>query len=330
MLVSMRTRVSLLLIGCAFVLLGAVRSASAATASKITIDPAAPTTTADAAITFTVIATNTDGTTTNVSTQTTLSTNDPRGSVANNVYTPGAVGTWNVQASYQSLQATASVTVTAGSVQEIVINPNSDPEQTFIGATTTFSTALYDKQSNVVSSQTATWSVLGEIGTINDKGVFTPVKVGTGKIQAKVGDITGQISVVVNAAPVANTNTAVVVKNTNTPATNANVNTSTTTNTNTSTTTTTTKAACTTLKPWAWSLMLVLFFVVIAILYALVPVTAIWPAVIGLAGAAALAFIQRKYGCGGQPWWPWIVTLGAIALTAAALQFRPKHTDLPQ
>lgn len=339
MTVSMRMRVSLTIFSCALLLLGAVRSVSAATVSKITIDPATPTTTADTAVTFTITATNTDATTTNISSQTTLSTNDPLGSVKNTVYTPGKVGTWNIQADYQSLQATTTVTVTPGAVKEIVINPNSDPEQAYIGSTVSFAATPYDAKSNVVTGQTITWSVIGENGTVTNKGVFTPTKIGTGKVQAVLGDITGQVSVVANAAIVTNTNTAVTNTSTNAPggsgsAGNANTNTASiaavNVNANSDSTTAATNSKCTTLKPWAWSLMLVLFFAVIAVLYALVSITAIWPAIIALAGAAVLAYIQRKYGCGAQAWWPWVITIGTVVLSAAAMQFRPKNTSLPQ
>lgn len=305
--------------------------AHAVTAPSLSITPATTTVTADQPVTFTVTMTNSDGTTSDVSTAATLSTDDPRGTIEKNVYQPGKVGSWSVQAGYQSLNATATVTVTPGAIQEIVINPNSDPEPTLVGTVKTFNAVAYDAQSNIVPDQTFNWSVVGDIGTISADGVFLPKTVGTGKVQAAVGTVSAQVSVAVNAAPVvnANTNTATTTTNTNTSTTNDNTNTSTNTNTDTTAPATTT-TSCTTLKPWAWTLMLVLFLLVVAVLFALVPVTKVWPVIVALAASAVLAYIQRKYACDTSPWWAWVITLGTVALSAAALQFRPKQPPLQQ
>lgn len=304
-------------------------AAAAGPATKITLDPAAPSITADSAQTFKVLATAADGTSTDITGQSTLSVDDPTGAVAGATYTPGKAGSWTVQAVYQSFTATGSVTVTAGAVKEIVINPNSDPEQTYIGTDKTFTATIYDAKNNIISGQTVKWTVLGENGTIDNRGVFVPKKAGTSKIQAAIGDVTGAVSVVVNPALVtnSNTNTAPVTANTNSVT---NTNTANTNSANTNSTivqsTDNPTTSCTSLKPWAWILMLIVFMIVVAVLYALVPVTQIWPAVAALAIAALLAYIQRKYSCGGQAWWAWVVTLGTIALTAVALQMRPKET----
>lgn len=314
-----------------------IRPASAAgPATKIIIDPAAPSITADGTQTFKVLAVAADGTSTDVTGQSTVSANDPTGTVAGATYTPGKAGSWTVQAVYQSFTATAAVTVTPGAVKEIAVNPNSDPEQSYIGTNVQFTATVYDTKNNIISGQTAIWSVLGENGTINSAGIFVPKKAGTSKVQAAIGDVTGTVSVVVSAPVVTNTNTSAIVTNTaktnvkisNTNSSNTNVADADTANTNTAITETTeaTTKSCTSLKPWAWVLMLIIFLLIVAVLYALVPVTQIWPAVAALAVAAALAFIQRKYSCGDQAWWAWVVTLGTVALTATALQMRPKNT----
>lgn len=314
-----------------------VRAAGPVT--SITITPTSTSITADQMQTFVVNAVAADGTVTDVTTQSTLSMNDPRGSVAGAVYLPGKAGTWTIQATYQSFTASASVIVTPGVVKEVNVNPNSDPEQTISGNTVTFTATAFDGHSNIVANQNPSWSVIGTIGTVSGKGVFTAGQIGTGKVQASLGSVTGQVSVVVNAAPVTTTNTntttvtntapaPIVIKNTNTVS---NVNRITNLEiTNTSTVSApvvaTPNAACTTLKPWAWTLMLVMFFLVVISLYALVSVTKIWPAVIALILSAGLAYIQRHYGCGEQQWWAWVITLGTVAITAAVLRMYPNQT----
>lgn len=296
---------------------------AAGTTTKITLDPAVATVTADQPQTYKVLATASDGTMTDVTDQSTLSTNDPTGQAVGAVYTPGQVGSWSVQASYQSFTATAAVTVTPGAVVDVVVNPNSNPEQITINTTAAFTALAYDAKNNIVSGATVTWSVIGPIGTIDAHGVFSAKSVGTGKVQAVSGTVTGQVSLVVSQPVV--TNTAAVVKNTNTPK-NTNTGNVNAAITNASAATKTSSSSCTTLKPWAWILLLVVFMFVVALLYALVPVAEIWPVVVALIAAGVLAYIQRKYACHGQLWWAWVVTLGTLALTGLAWQMNPKKT----
>ncbi len=330
-----------------------MRPVSAATVSSIAILPSTATITADQTQAIKVIATNTDGTTLDVTPAATLSSNDALGTITNAVFTPGVAGTWTIQAAYQSFTATATIQITAGQVQEIVINPNSDPEPTVIGSNKTFTAKVYDGHNDIIPGATVTWSVIGTIGTISTSGVFAPTTVGTGKVQATVGTITGQVGVVVASTPATNTNIAMTNGNVNsntaasttntsvntnmTKPTNGNVNTNiaitnnnlnATTNaavTNLQSASTSTDKSCSTLKPWVWIVLLIVFLIVVALLYTLVPIIQIWPAIVALAGAALLAYIQRKYGCGGQTWWAWVVTLGTLAFSAAAMKLQPKH-----
>ncbi len=312
------------------------KSAQAAgPAVKIVLDPSAAAITADQTQTFKVMSVAADGTTVDVTSQATLSTDDPLGKVSAVVYTPGKTGVWTVQAVYQSFTTSAAVTVAPGAVKEIVVNPNSDPEQTYLGTNVKYAAAVYDGHSNIISGQTLVWSVVGDIGSIDATGTFKPAQVGTGKVQAAVGDVIGQVSVVVNAALVTNTtttNTAVTNTAANANAnqnTNAAANTNITATNNTNATVSTETAAtdaCTTMKPWVWTLLLLIFLLAVAVLYALVPVTKIWPVVAAIVAAGALAFIQRQYACGTQVWWAWVIVLGTIVLSAVALQMRPKNT----
>lgn len=304
--------------------LGFRTAAAAGPTTKIVVTPATPTIISGQTQAFTVMAYAADNTAVDVTDQTTFSANDPLGSFTTNVYTAGKIGAWTVQASFQSFTATATVTVTPGAVKDIVVNPNSEPEQTTIGTNAKFTATAYDAKNNIIANQAVTWSVLGTVGTIDAQGIFVPKTIGTGKVQAAVGDVVGQVSVAVNAAPVVNTNTAPVVKNTNTTNSNT-VNTNTAVVTKDDTTNETT--SCTTLRRWAWTLLLVIFLLATAILYALVPVTKIWPVAAALAVAAVLSFVQRKYDCtNGQAWWAWVMMIGTLALSAVALQLRPKNT----
>ncbi len=302
--------------------------------TKIVLDPATATITADQTQTFKVMAIAADGSSVNVTDQSTLSVNDPLGKVAGAVYTPGKAGSWAIQASFQSFTTTAPVTVTAGAVKEIVINPNSDPEPAYLGTNVKFTATAYDAKNTILTDQKVVWSVIGENGSIDERGVFVPKKIGTGKVQAAVGPVIGQVSVVVNEAIVANTN----VTTTNTVANTSPKNVNTITNSKASNanttantaviapTTNTATTSCTTLKPWLWIVLLIIFLIAVAILFALVPVTMIWPVVIALIAAVILALIQRKYDCHGQAWWAWVLLLGTIALASAALMMRPKNT----
>ncbi len=321
-------------------LVGGPTVQAASPTAKISVTPATETITADQTQTYTVTATAADGTTKDVTADSTLSMNDPLGTVTGATYHPGKAGDWTVQATYQSFTATAAVTVTPGAPAEVTVNPNSDPEQAYLGATVKFSATVYDSHSNVVAGSTVTWSVVGDIGTIDKTGVFTPTKLGTGKVQAKVGNVVGEVAVQTNAALPTNANTAAnnntntakkttTAKNANT-ATNENANVNTTvvnvnaseTNTNLSAAASTT--ACTTLKTWVWVVILLAFLGAVLILYSFVPATAIWPVIAALIGAGVLAFVQRKYGCGEQGWWAWIVTLGTIVLTAFNIRMKQR------
>lgn len=349
----MKTTHSWRILVTATVALFAARSAMAASpTTSIALTPATVTLNADQSQTFVVTATHADGTTADVTSGSGLSNDDPLGSMTGSTYHPGKVGAHTIQATFQSFKATATVTVTPGAVAEIVINPNTDPEQTYIGRTQKFTATLYDSHSNVVTGTAVTWSVIGDVGTIDKNGVFTPTTVSTGKIQAKVGYIVGEVAVQVNQALPTNTNTVVTsttantnaatnkntnaTKNANVGNANSNRNTNAATvnatkNTNVSsasqsTTATTTK--CTTLKTWVWVIILIVFLAAVAVFYGLFPVTAIWPVLVALVAAGVMAYVERKFGCGSQNWWTWVVTLGTIILTALGLRQPPKKTTM--
>lgn len=325
----MRNRLlSLFAIGVLATLCSLPHATRAAT-TGITLTPGTTTVASGHALTFVVSTVDSTTSSSDVTSASALSTNDPSGTISGATYTGGKVGSWTVQASYQSFVATATVTVTPGDVAEVVVNPNSDPEVILTGTKKRFSAQAFDRSSNIIDGATFTWSVIGPVGSIDDSGVFTPSTVGTGKVQAMVGTVTGQVAVSIQQAPVSNTNTSVTTTNT---TTNQNTNTTkntnmsvSNTNTSKSTATNTSTSTCTTLKTWVWTLILVVFLVAVAVLYGFVPVTKIWPVAAALIGAAVLAYVQRKYDCSLQNWWAWVVTLGTVALSALAIRSTPMN-----
>lgn len=331
---------SILLLG-----LQASRVNAAGPATSISVAPNTATITADQTVVFTVTATDAGGNTTNVTADSTLSTNDPSGSVVGATYHAGKVGQWKVQVDYQSFTTSATVTVTPGALAEIDINPNSDPEIVSLGNSRTFRAQGYDQHDNVVTDFSPTWVVGGSIGTIDTNGKFVATTAGTGTVEARSpSGVIDQVAITVrDAVPssTVNTNTSVNTNTTSTTNQNSNlngttngntntvVNTNTTlqpsnTNTNTSTTPLSPTLKCTTMKNSLWVLMVIGYLALVALLFAFIPVTRIWPAVIALSGAIALIFIHRNYGCSILPWWPWVMTLGTVGLTMLALRQAPK------
>ncbi len=320
----------------------AIARPSLAATTKITIDPTAASVPSGHTVSFVVKAVDANGSSTDVTGQTVFSTNDPKGTLTGATYMAGQAGSWTIQAAYQSFVTTAAVTVTPGSIAEIEINPNSDPEIIFTGTSKKFTARAFDARSNEIPGVNFVWSVAGSNGTVSSSGVFAATTVGTGKIQAQANGVTGQVSVDVEPAPVATTNTSTtnantnthlttntnssVNQNTNAAAVNSNANTNSVSNTNTTAAPVTTTTPCTSLKPWVWTLILIIFLIAVAVLYGFVPVTKIWPVIIALVGAGVLAYVQRKYDCSLQTWWAWVVTLGTIALTALAIRSKPMMT----
>lgn len=309
---------------------------------SISVSPASATISADDTQAYTVQAKDSSNASTDVTSASTVSVDDPLGSLTSNTYHPGKAGAWTIQAVYQSFTATAKVTVTAGALKELAINPNSDPEFVDLQQKKTFAVQGFDAHSNVVSGITPTWSVVGSIGTIDKNGVFTATTIGTGKVKVAVDTVTAEIPVVVKEATVtnsnANTNSATNANaNTNSSANvngaNANGNTNATTNSNVNATNANTNSAgtsddqgatkCTTLSTWLWVLILVVFLIAVSILYALFPVTKIWPAVIGLGGAIILVIVHRNYGCSQLAWWDWVMALVTLGVTILAVRQLP-------
>lgn len=330
----MQTRYLWRALGFSILLLGLGRSAIAAgPATSISVTPATATVNADESVTFVVTATDAQGAATTVTADSVFSTDDPVGSMAGAVYNAGKVGQWTIHVAYQSFTTTATVTVTPGALAEIDVNPDTQPEVVVLGKFRTFKAKGFDQHNNVVTDFVPTWVVSNNIGTIDENGKFTATNVGTGTVEARsASGVIDQVAVTVREpAPEttnANTNTAAPISNTNAANVNAapaNTNSAVNANTNSSSAPLTNETiACTTVKNSIWVLIVVGYLALVALLFAFIPVTKIWPALITLGGAIALVVVYRSYGCSVLPWWPWVLTLGTVGLTLLALRQSPK------
>ncbi len=122
---------------------------------------------------------------------------------SNGVFTAGpTAGTYpdTVRAKAEGISGYASVTVTAGALNHIVVTPSSvtlAPE-----GTQSFTATGYDQYDNEISGLSFTWSVVNGGGTVDSNGVFTAgPTAGTypDTVQATAEGISGYASVTVTA-----------------------------------------------------------------------------------------------------------------------------------
>lgn len=316
----------------------AVHPASAAgVATSIEVTPKSATITADERITFGVTAVDAQGQKSDVTSASTFSVDDPRGVFEKSIYQAGKVGVWTVTITYQSLTTTANITVRPGALDEISINPNSDPETIALGTKRTFIGHAFDADNNDILDTPITWSTDASVGAISSRGVFTPSAVGNGHVRATSGSVTASVPVRVigtlttEIPPAATSSGASGSSGGTTKNNNANSNTAVNTsntnateNINASDGASTAAVACSTGKAWLWIFLLAALLGAIALLFSFFPVSAIWPVVAALAAAAVLVYLQRNYGCDAQRWWGWLAIVGTVALTMLAIrQFPP-------
>lgn len=323
-----------------------VAGASAQTTTEIQIAPGTAAVSSDVTIPFTVHAILSDGSTKDVTAEATFSENDPFGALSGNVYFPGMVGTWSVQAVYRGFSVQASITVTEGTLAEIIINPNTNPEVIRMGGTRAFSAEGFDMDNNPLPGIDPVWAVQGGLGTISEDGVFTPTKIGEGTITASIGDVTQTVRVEVKdiaaESQPANTNTSTGT-GTNTNATGAG-NTNQTgevlgeeiaqTNTNTATNENenvnaaapseeTTTEECSTYAWWIWWIGILAYLGLLVAYYFFVQRRndlTVWLVPIVLTGGALWAFFALT--CSGHFLWvPWVVVIGGLLVTL----FRPRE-----
>jgi hypothetical protein len=110
---------------------------------------------------------------------------------------PGAYAN-TVRATANGVSGTASVTVTVGALDHVVVSP---PSVTLVpGGIQPFAAAGYDRYENVVSGLTYTWTVANGGGTIDASGVFTAGTVPgayPNTVQATANGVSGYATVVV-------------------------------------------------------------------------------------------------------------------------------------
>ena len=292
-------------------------------AVRLSVTPNSVGLTADQTATLQVTAYDAKNVATDVTGVTTFTTSDPRGSFSGATYNPGKVGLWTIGVKAEGLNASVAVTVTAGKLAELQINPNSTPERVALTTTRTYTITGFDADNNIVAVDAPVWSVTKERGTITATGVFTPTDEGTGSISVTSGSVTTSVQLEVYKRPA-----VVLGPITNTSNSNANSNTNTSTNINSTTNSpasdTPITSSCSARKNWLWGLILLAILGGSALLFAFVSVTKIWPAAIVLGVAALAAILEHRYGC-GNAWWSWIVILGSAALTGFAYQQAPKQ-----
>lgn len=297
--------------------------AHAITATRISVTPSSASLTADQETAFQVTAVDEQGASSDVTGEAVFTTDDPRGSFSGAVYQAGKVGRWFVGVRAAGQQATVAIIVTTGKLDSLVINPNSAPERVAVNTSRAFSVQGYDQNNNLVEAKNVSWSVSSSLGTINSSGVFSAKQIGEGTITATSGSIKQSVAVAVTEKPVATIGEATNANGNS----NSSVNTNSGTNTNSSVATpneTDDATACSARATWVWGLVLLLLLGGSALLYAFVPVTAIWPAALSLGLAAIVSVIQYRSDC-SLAWWPWVATLGCAVLAMFAYQQTPRE-----
>ncbi|MBU0569122.1 PEGA domain-containing protein, partial [bacterium] len=147
---------------------------------SLSLSPKTATTTADGSITFMAIAKDSNGNTWTVTCKTIFSGNDPIGTMSANIYYPGKVGTRIITATYTTLMATATVSVSHGSATIISISPQD--LSTYVGVSTNYSATGTDTDGNSFGVL-ATFAITAGAGTFTDNK-FEAGSAGTYEITA--------------------------------------------------------------------------------------------------------------------------------------------------
>lgn len=298
----------------AVLMVGGHSAAAVGAIVNITISPSTVSVAAGSTQAFTVEGVDANGAKADLTTNSVFTTTDPRGTVKTNVFTGGKTGERVVTANYNNLTASATITVTPGTIADLTVNPNSGPERLSNGETLIFRAEAFDSFDNVVKDFTVSWSVEEKIGTMTsaekNTATFTATKEGNGRVVARSGDESASVDVAVEKAPLAsnaNVNASTTIQNVN-QSTNASTTTNTNaptliteeTATNTQPETTTTTKPCTPRQRSSW----IWFYVGYVVLLAL----SVYP-------------IRKSR----VSWW-WI---GPLALTVLALWFYFQYRCYP-
>ncbi|MFA6512024.1 MAG: hypothetical protein WCV86_02815 [Patescibacteria group bacterium] len=315
--------------------------------TEIQLSETKSTVTSDNIVPFLVHALDAAGNVEEVTADAVFSENDPFGDFSANVYFPGMVGTWDVQATYNGFAVQTTITVTEGPLATIVINPNTNPEIINMNETRAFIAQGFDADNNIVAELSPTWAVQGTAGTIDESsGVFTAKAEGDATITATMGDVSAAARITVKKiatgeetppvpppAPATTTNT-----NTSSPATTGEVLGEETedeqaaqvdevTEVTAENVTTTAEEAvtedCATYAWWVWMLGIIVYLVLLGVYYYTVRMRnelTIWIAPVILTAAGLWAFFALT--CAGHFLWvPWILVIGGLLVTL----FRPRE-----
>jgi len=115
----------------------------------------------------------------------------------NGLFTAIKAGTGKIKATVDAITGeSGDVVVTPGPLAKLTVSPSEATVTS--GETLQFSSTGVDANDNPVSPTKISWEVVGGIGTIDENGLFTAIKAGTGKIKVTVGSVSiesGEITV---------------------------------------------------------------------------------------------------------------------------------------
>lgn len=238
---------------------------------SLSISPMSADLSAGSSHAFTVQGKDAAGAAVDMTANSVFTTTDPLGTMTAQLYTAGKSGSWVVTASYSTFSASASVTVSAGPITELSVNPNSNPEYLVKGKKRTFTGVAYDTYNNIVAAGTIDWATDGGIGTVTkldaSSASFSATDAGRGTVTVYSGNVKTTVDITVTEPPVVNTNANsntnanvnTTVNNTVNASENANVNENVNDSTiapatNTETTSSNTESSCKawSKSTWAW------------------------------------------------------------------------------
>ena len=292
---------------------------------------------AGVSFTLTLTAEDEDGNTWDVSENAIFQINDPRGTVEKNIYLPGKVGTWKIEAAYGNYSAQAEIQVIPGAVSKIEINPNSQPEIINLGEKKTFTASAFDSMDNAIDDAEFTWSQEGELGKIDETGVFEAIDTGLGHVIATANDVSGTIEIEVKektilpstAVETETTTTTVIASSDNIVEVENEEENSEEGEDGVIAGLETAKAEqiteedgeCKAFGWYWWLLIMIGYLAVLTYYYFLVRKSKSgWWWFFPLVLTFAVFWIYLQYSCNSQGWWLWVAIIMAIMITL----FRPK------
>ena len=178
---------------------------TAATLQSIAVTSAQASFALGQSLPLTATGTYSDGTTQNLTTQVTWSSQTPTVGVVSStgIATGVHAGSFNARATLGGITGSESLTVTNATLVSIAVTPNNTIVVDLVGATVQFfATGTFSDGSTQALGTSVHWTTTGiVIGTISPSGVFAPTGVGLGTVIATSGSISGSASLTVISAP---------------------------------------------------------------------------------------------------------------------------------